>query len=79
MGGCDEAADGLATMETALNVRTTPSRGDALLLFHCGIGAPCPERPSAVARLEQLLGAELAAMLLEALAGSQRLRGSSSP
>jgi hypothetical protein len=48
-----------------------------LLLVHC---APAlDERPSAYVRLEQQVGGDLARLLVNALAGPQGRRGSSSP
>jgi hypothetical protein len=54
-----------------------PSRGAELLLVHC---AELPEeRPPAYARLQGLVGRELARLLVSALAGRQGRRASSSP
>jgi len=52
-------------------------RGVDLLLVHCT--AVTGERPKAYTRLEQAVGGELARLLVFALAGPQRTRGSSSP
>ena len=64
-------------MEDALRPRV-PGRGDARLLEHCAaLGAARDVGPSAFQRLEDVLGIELAAMLLRALATNptSRLRG----
>jgi hypothetical protein len=54
-----------------------PARGAELLLVHC---AAVPEgRPSARSRLELELGEPLTRFLVDALAGRQGRRGSSSP
>lgn len=69
-------------MEAALKLDASPRprrRGDELLLLHCRlVGELDEERPPALARLEQELGAELTHLLLRALV-PQRRRGSSSP
>ncbi len=54
-----------------------PIRGASLLLAHCR--AVGNDGPTARLRLEQLIGGELARLLVFALAGSQGRRGSSSP
>jgi hypothetical protein len=48
-------------------------RGSELLLQHCAALAD-GDRPTAYRRLEQLVGVELARMLVVALAGSRRER-----
>jgi hypothetical protein len=54
-----------------------PSRGAALLLFHCA--TVTNDRPSARARLEREIGGPLTQTLVRALVAPQGLRGSSSP
>ena len=54
-----------------------PPRGETLLLAHCS--TDFYERPSAYARLVDILGGELARFLLFALSGAHGRRGSSSP
>lgn len=58
-------------------LKPQPQRGAGLLLVHCA--AVCDERPTAYSRLEQVLGDDLARMLVFALVGPQGRRGSSSP
>jgi hypothetical protein len=60
-----------------MNVQPHTSRGAGLLLAHCT--AVADDREPAYARLEEALGGELARWLVFALAGSQGVRGSSSP
>jgi hypothetical protein len=55
----------------------TDDRGSTLLLAHCA--AFGEGRPPAAERLVQQVGAELARLLMFALAGDQGRRGSSSP
>jgi hypothetical protein len=54
-----------------------PERGDSLLLVHCA--AVGYEPPSAYSRLEDVLGGELARLLVFALVGPHGRVGSSSP
>jgi len=58
-------------------LKPQPQRGAGLLLVNCA--AVCDERPTAYSRLEQVLGGDLARMLVVALVGPQGRRGSSSP
>jgi hypothetical protein len=53
------------------------TRGAGLLLAHCH--SVLDERPSAYERLQDLIGGDLARLLVFALAGPQGRRGSSSP
>ena len=53
------------------------SRGSHLLLVHCA--ALDSATPSAFSRLEASIGEDLARLLVYALVGRQRRRGSSSP
>jgi hypothetical protein len=53
---------------------TTGGRGSDLLLQHCNALTDDVERPPAYWRLEQLVGDELARMLVVALAGPRRDR-----
>ena len=57
-----------------------PGRGAGLLLAHCeALGDANAERTPPFARLEGLVGSELARLLVFALAGVHGRRGSSSP
>jgi hypothetical protein len=49
-------------------------RGSDLLLRHCTALSDAVERPPAFTRLEELVGCELARMLVVALAGRRRDR-----
>jgi hypothetical protein len=54
-----------------------PSRGLALILEHCArMNAFEQGRPSALSRLQQAIGDELAGLLLTALAGNHAARPS---
>ena len=55
-----------------------PGRGPGLLLAHCDAIADV-ERTPPLARLEALVGGELAHLLVFALSGDHGRRGSSSP
>jgi hypothetical protein len=55
-----------------------PGRGPGLLLAHCDAIARV-DRVSPLARLEALVGGELARLLVFALSGDHGRRGSSSP
>ena len=60
-------------MEAAWNNRGT--RGSELLLEHCSALERLEEsRPSPVMRLERVVGARLARLLVSALAGDHRMR-----
>ena len=48
---------------------TPGGRGSDLLLQHCAVLTDAVERPPAYRRLEQLVGGELARMLVSALGG----------
>ena len=59
-------------------LKPQPQRGAGLLLVHCA--AVCDEGgPTALTRLEQQIGADLARLLVWALVGPYGRRGSSSP
>lgn len=52
-----------------------PTRGLSLILEHCArLSAVEQGRPSAALRLEQLVGGDLARLLLNGLAGDHRAR-----
>ena len=60
-------------MEAAWN--NSGTRGPELLLEHCSaLGRLEQSRPSPVARLERVVGARLAQLLVTALAGDHRMR-----
>ena len=58
-------------MEAAVAHLNGPSRGAGLLLAHCAVLDGRGERPAAGDRLRELLGRELATMLVAALTPSR--------
>jgi len=69
-------------IEKAMNaaISSHSSRGASLLLAHCAaVGADVVDRAPAFARLEAVVGGDLARLLVFALSGVHGRRGSSSP